>query len=302
MTDQNSYDVIIVGGSYAGLSAAMALGRSLRKTLVIDSGDPCNKQTPHSHNFLTQDGKPPAAIAATSREQVASYETVEFRSDFAISAFRNDKGFEVVTESGAKFLGRKLVFGTGVKDEIPEIKGFAECWGVSVIHCPYCHGYEVRGQQTGIMANGERAMHLAALVNNLTDHLTILTNGDAAFDPDQLYKLNKHGIKVIESEIEEIEHAAGQLENVVFQNGKRISFQAVYAAVPFSQHSSIPEELGCELDDFGFIKVDDFQLTTVDGVYACGDNATFKRSVANAVSAGNIVGAKVNMDLVQEEF
>ena len=138
---RNHFDVIIIGGSYSGLSAAMSLGRSLRQVLVIDSGLPCNKQTPHSHNFITQDGEKPAVISAKAKLQVDIYKTVQFFNGLAVKAFKKNKGFEITTESGDVFTSRKVLFATGVKDLLPEINGFAECWGISVLHCPYCHGY-----------------------------------------------------------------------------------------------------------------------------------------------------------------
>nr|WP_311195878.1 NAD(P)/FAD-dependent oxidoreductase [Antarcticibacterium sp. 1MA-6-2] len=283
-----NYEVIIVGGSYAGLSAAMALGRSLRKVLIIDSGLPCNRQTPHSHNFITQDGVPPQEIAAKAKEQVLKYRTVEFANDLAVSAEKNEDGFSVFTESGEKYFTKKIILATGVKDLIPEIKGFQECWGISMIHCPYCHGYEFRNKRTGIMANGERAFHLASLVNNLTDNLTILTTGKANFTADQIAKLESHKIAIVETEISEIEHQDGYLQKVLFSNGEKASFDAIYAGFPFTQHSDIPISLGCELTEYGHIKVNEQQQTTIEGIYACGDNSTMMRSVATVVANGNL--------------
>jgi thioredoxin reductase len=302
MTDKNQHDVIIIGGSYAGLSAAMALGRSLKKVLIIDSGNPCNKQTPHSHNFITQDGVEPAVISQKAKEQVMNYPTVTFLSDVAVGGKKTAYGFEIVTLSGINVTAKKLILATGISDVMPDIKGFSECWGISVIHCPYCHGYEFKAKETAIMANGERAMHLAMLINNLTNHLTILTSGTPDFNEEQLTKLNHHNIQVIETPILEIEHQNGQVKNVVFSDGNKMNFEAVYAAIPFRQHSEIPVELGCELTEMGHIKTDAFQKTTIAGVYACGDNSSPMRSVANAVSTGNLTGAMVNMELTKENF
>lgn len=302
MTAPTYHDVIIIGGSYAGLSAAMALGRSLRHVLIIDSGLPCNRTTPHSHNFLTQDGEKPAVIAQKAMEQVLQYPTVQFLDDLALSGTKTDKGLEINTQSGKSFRAKKLVVATGIKDNLPEIKGFDACWGISVIHCPYCHGYEYRNQQTGIMANGERAFHLASLVHNLTDNLTIFTSGKADFTAEQRAKLNKHKIAVIEAEIAEIAHEKGHIRQVLFKDGHKKDFSAVYAAVPFRQHSDIPLDLGCVLTEQGHLQVDMFQRTSVPGIYACGDNSMMMRSVANAVYSGNITGAMVNKDLVDEQF
>jgi len=145
--NETEYEVIIIGGSYSGLSAAMALGRSLRKTLVIDNGKPCNEQTPHSHNFLTQDGKSPKEIAENARKQVSEYETIHFHQGKAVDAKKSETVFEVTTEKGEKFRSKKLIIATGITDQIPNIKGFKESWGISLIHCPYCHGYEYKGKK-----------------------------------------------------------------------------------------------------------------------------------------------------------
>lgn len=302
MKETKKFDVVIIGGSYSGLSAAMALGRSTRNVLIIDSGNPCNRQTPHSHNFITQDGEKPRVISEKAKEQVLNYPTVSFLSDFAADAKRSGGGFEVTTRSGIAVTAAKLIFATGVKDLMPPIKGFSECWGISVIHCPYCHGYEYRGKRTGIMANGEKGMHVASLVNNLTGSITILTSGKADFNAEQNEKLVKHNIGIIETPISEIEHENGHVKAVVFSDGSRKEFDAVYAAIPFEQHSDLPVSLGCEQTEQGHIKVDMFQRTSVPGIYACGDNSSMLRSVASSVATGNLAGAMVNMDLTKEAF
>ncbi len=302
MATPNHFDVIIIGGSYAGLSAAMALGRSLRSVLIIDSGLPCNRQTPHSHNFLTQDGKTPKEIRTTARQEVAQYETVKFHKDLAVSGLKTENGFEITTLSNDTFTARKLLFATGIEDLMPDIKGFAECWGISVVHCPYCHGYEIRNQKTAILANGDRAFHIASLVNNLTDNITILTSGQADFGEEQLAKLKKHNLNVVEKEVSEIEHENGHLKAVVFKDGSKTAFQAAYASIPFTQHSAIPAALGCELTEQGHLQVTPFQKTTVEGIYACGDNTTMMRSVAGAVYSGNVAGAMVNAEMTAEAF
>ncbi|RKQ42685.1 thioredoxin reductase [Roseivirga pacifica] len=299
---KTQYEVIIIGGSYAGLSAAMALGRSLRNVLVIDSGKPCNRQTPHSHNFLTQDGKAPAEIASIAKAQVAKYQTVDFFDDLAISGTRTAAGFTIKVDSGDTFSAPKLVFATGIKDIMPNIKGFAECWGISVVHCPYCHGYEVKGQTTGILANGDTAKHLAPLVGNLTDKLTIYTNGKPEFSIEDLEQLEKHNIDINAKVVREVEHQNGRMNKLIFKDGSSAKLDAIYARLPFAQHSDIPEELGCEINDQGYIAVNAFQQTNIDGIYACGDSASPLRAVANAVYSGNLVGAMVNRELCEAAF
>lgn len=296
------YDAIIIGGSYSGLAAGMSLGRALRNVLIIDSGKPCNAQTPHSHNFITQDGETPQAIASNAREQVAQYKTVEFYSGLAVGAEKTTSGFKITTENGENFATKKLVFATGVKDIMPAIKGAEACWGISMIHCPYCHGYEVRNEKTGILANGEAAFEFSKLINNWTKELTVFTNGKSTLTAEQSSKLEAHGISVNEQEIKSFEHTNGFMEEVYFKDGSNLKLKAMYAKLPFVQHSDLPEKLGCELTEPGFILVDPFQKTTVPGVYACGDNVTQMRSVANAVAAGTLTGAMLNKELVDEAF
>lgn len=279
----------------------MSLGRSLKDVLIIDSGLPCNRQTPHSHNFITQDGETPAAIAAKARGQVLAYKTVSIVDGLAVSARKTHDGFTVTTQAGQEFESGKLVLATGIKDIMPPIQGFADCWGITVVHCPYCHGYELRGARTAIMAKGDKALHLVALVGNLTDDITLLTS-KATLNSEQLKKLSNHKIPIIESEISEIAHQAGHVKSVAFADGSREKFDAIYAAIPFVQYVDIPSELGCELTESGHIKIDQFQKTTVDGVFACGDNSSAMRSVASAVYSGNFVGAVINRELTEERF
>lgn len=300
--DSSKFDVIIIGGSNSGLSAAMALGRALRNVLIIDAGKPCNRQTPHSHNFLTQDGKTPAEISSIAKAQVAQYDTVSFLSGFAVEGKKTDSSFEIITEKGEIFQSKKLILATGVKDIMPEIPGFAECWGISVIHCPYCHGYEVRNQKTGIMANGDFGYEFGKLITNWTEDLTIFTNGKSTLTDEQADKLTARRVQIIESELERIEHTYGNLEQLIFKDGSQIELKALYAKADFVQSSDIPLELELEMTDHGHIKVDNFQRTNIPGVYACGDSTTMFRSVAYAVATGNMIGAVCNKELIDEEF
>ncbi len=302
MAISKEFDVIIIGGSYAGLSAAMALGRALRKVLVIDGGNPCNKQTPHSHNFLTQDGKAPKEISDLAKSQVSNYDTISFVNDIAIKGVKIDKDFEITTQNGEIFEAKKLIFGTGVKDQIPNIEGFAECWGISVIHCPYCHGYEVRNQKTGLFANGDMAYEFGKLLWNWTKELTIYTNGKSTLSATQTQALADKNINIIEKEIVKIIHQKGQIQELAFSDGSTHKLDALYAKIPFTQHSDIPKSLGCEITEMGILKVDMMQKTSVDGVFAAGDTTNMMRSVANAVYGGNMAGAAVSKELIAEDF
>nr|WP_068891274.1 NAD(P)/FAD-dependent oxidoreductase [Pedobacter panaciterrae] len=302
MEGNKGFDVIIIGGSYAGLSAAMALGRSLRKVLIIDSGKPCNRQTPHSHNFLTQDGEKPAKIAEIAKSQVLKYSTVTFYEGLAIEGKKTEKGFIINTQNGDSFTGGKLLFATGIVDQIPDIKGFEECWGISVLHCPYCHGYEVRHKSIGLIANGDLAFEVSRLINNWTKDLVLFTNGQSTLTSEQAEKIKKHNIEIIEKEIAEIEHNQGYITNVVFKDGSKQKLSAIFARIGFKQHSTLPEQLGCTLNEHGFINIDDFQKTTIPGIYAAGDNTTMLRAVSVAVAAGMKAGAMINKELIEEVY
>lgn len=302
MKQDNQYEVIIVGGSYAGLATAMALGRALRKVLVIDAGNPCNKQTPHSHNFLTNDGKAPGEIAAIARKQVQQYSTVHFMDAVAMTGGKTENGFTIQTNTGEIVEAKKLVFATGIKDIMPDIPGFAACWGISLLHCPYCHGYEVRHQPTGILANGEDGFELSALISNWTNDLVLYTNGKSTLSVAQTNKLREHHIGITENEIRYVEHHEGNIEHIVFNDGKKTPVKALYARLPFVQHSLIPQSLGCDLTAEGYIKIDAAHRTTISGVYACGDNTTRMRTVANAVAMGTATGLMVNKELIEESF
>lgn len=297
-----SYDVIIIGGSYAGLAGAMSLGRSARKVLVIDAGEPCNRFTPHSHNFITHDGRPPAQIADDARNQVLKYPTVTFLKGMATGVTRQGHGFEVQTHDGARATARKLLFATGLNDLMPDMPGFAACWGKSVVHCPYCHGYEFKGMRTGILANGAAAVDYARLVRNLTADLTLFTNGAADLTPEQREKMASHHIAVIETPVSMLEHQAGSIRFVVLNDGSRVAVSALYTRPVFKQHCDLPLQLGCELLDNNLLKVDAQQKTTADGIYAAGDNNTAGRSVAAAVATGTLAGAAINKAMADEEF
>lgn len=302
MNDKKIYDVIIIGGSYSGLAAGMALGRALREVLIIDSGQPGNSQTPFSHNFITHDGKPPKEIALSAKQQVEKYPTVEFLKGTVTGGNKIQNRFEIQTGDGQIYKAKKLVFATGIKDLMPDIEGFSACWGISALHCPYCHGYEVKNETTGVLANGLTGYELGVLISNWTKDLTLYTNGPSTLSAEQKEKLERHGIGVVEKQILRLEQVDGHVQHLVFSDGTRAPMKALYSRLPFKQHSELPEKLGCELTDEGYIRTNPFQQTTVDGIYACGDNAIRLRTIANAVAAGTTAGMMVNKALVEENF
>jgi|SRR6218665_506918 len=302
MSKYNLYDVIIIGGSYAGLSAALTLGRSRRHVLVIDDDNPCNKQTPRSHNFITHDGETPAEIKRQALEQVKKYDTVSLYDGTAIDVTNKVNVFEVSTSSGDVFSSKKIIFATGVTDIMPAINGFAECWGISVLHCPYCHGYEVRDLSLGVISNEKLAYEYCRMIHHWSKDLMLFTNGRSSLSAEQMLVLKQHGIRIVEDEIKELQHENGQLKQLITQNGKAYPLNAIFSRAQIRQHCNIPEQLGCELTEQGLLKVDDFQHTNVHGVFVAGDNHTMFRSVGLAVAGGIKAGAMLNHQLIEEEF
>ncbi|PIQ20391.1 MAG: pyridine nucleotide-disulfide oxidoreductase [Cytophagales bacterium CG18_big_fil_WC_8_21_14_2_50_42_9] len=302
MINKKDFDVIIIGGSYAGLSAAMALGRSLRQVLIIDSGKPCNRQTPHSHNFLTQDGETPIAIRNKAKAQLLNYPTVHILEAKAIKASKEPASFTVETEQGDVFAAKKILFTTGLKDIMPAIEGFAACWGISVLHCPYCHGYEVRDKKIGLLGNGDVGYEFCKLISNWSKDLVLFTNGKSTLTAEQTQKIKSKNIEVVQKGIKMIEHQQGQIQNLVFTDQSTYAIAAMFARPALEQHCGLLEALGCALTEQGFIQVDDFQRTTVPGIYAAGDNTTMFRTVSMATAAGTKAGAVLNKELIDEQF
>ena len=293
-----THDVIIIGGSIAGLSAALTLGRALRTVLVVDGCAPCNRTSPFSHNFITHDGNTPADIVASAKEQVMQYPTVSFCTDQVVDAKKENELFHVVTESGKVFHAKRLLLCTGLTDVMPDIPGFADCWGISILHCPYCHGYEIKGEPTAVMANGEAAFHVAMLIYNWTPHITVLTNGISQLRQQETEKLQELGVRIIEDEIESVLHNDGNLAAIRCKGGEELAIGAMYASIPFRQQSPLAENLGCKMTSKGHIEVDAQSRTSVEGIYAAGDSTAEHRAISVAAASGTVAGFTINFDHV----
>ncbi|MDO5895589.1 NAD(P)/FAD-dependent oxidoreductase [Agrobacterium sp. Azo12] len=299
MTD-TMYDVIIIGGSYAGLSAAIQLGRARRKVLIIDEGLRRNRFAAHSHGFITQDGVDPAVIAAKAREQVLNYPTVTWLSGRADSAQKlatsdTDAGFEVFAKS-ARHLSRRLLLATGVKDLLPAIEGLAERWGKAVFHCPYCHGYELNQGPIGVIAGSELSMHHALMLPDWGP-TTLLLNDAFTPDTEQLAALTARGTTLVRCPITAITGHA----DINLADGRVLSFAGLFAMAPFELASPIATDLALEMEQGPLgatIKTDVMKETSLPGVFACGDAARPMASVALAVGDGNLAGAGVHRSLM----
>jgi thioredoxin reductase len=205
-------------------------------------------------------------------------------------------------ENGENFTARKILLATGLKDVLPDIKGLAECWAISAIHCPYCHGYEVKNDKIGLLMNGEHAFEMAKTLNHWNKDLTVLTNGKSQLSAEQTEKLKSKSIAVIEDEVVELLHNNGYLEGIVLKNGEKIALKAIYLKSDVEQYCSFNEQLGFELTDLKTIKVDEQQQSTAKGVYAAGDCATLFRSLSIVTAAGTMAAVVMNKEMISEDF
>lgn len=302
-TQDQPHDVIVAGGSFAGLSAAMQLVRARRRVLVLDTGLPRNRFAHASHGFLGQDGRTPAEILETGRAQVLAYPTAELRGDAAVHAAGYDGAFEVELESGSVTRARRLILATGIVDELPDLPGLRERWGRSVLHCPYCHGYEVSDQRLGVLAVSEASMHQALLLPDWSGDVTLFTNG--TFDPDaaQREALAARGARVESRRVVELVGQGADLEGVrVAGDGGDavIGLDALFTASRTRMASPLAEQLGCAFDDGPFgpvVRTDASKETTVPGVYAAGDMARAPHTVTWAAADGVSAGIAVHRSL-----
>ena len=291
-----SLDVIIIGGSYAGLAAALQLARARRQILVVDGGKRRNRFAGHSNGFMSRDGEEAAAIAAIGREQLLAYSTVQWVDDEVVGAERTDDGFRVVLAQGAVHAARRLVLATGVSDTLPDIPGLVERWGTSVFHCPYCHGYELDQGRIGVLATSPGSLHMGLLLPDWGP-TTFLLNG--SFDPDteQLEKLRARGVTVDRGLIDRVE---GNL-TVVMRDGRSVELDGLFTPTRVAPASPIAEQLGCQIDENAMGRVvvtDPMKATTVPGVYACGDVARFGGALPIAVGDGAMAGGATHQSLI----
>ena len=297
-----SYDAIIVGGSFAGLSAAMQLARARRRVLVIDAGLPRNRFAKASHGFLGQDGKPPHDILREATRQLRAYPTFELVQGEALTARKAEGGFTVALADGREERADRLVLATGLKDELPPIPGMQERWGVTVLHCPYCHGYEVGDRALGVLANQPQSAHQATLIPDWGP-TTYFTQGVFEPDEEQAARLAARGVRIERTPIVELLGKAPGLEAVKLSDGRIVPLGAVFTAPRTSMASSLAEQLGCAFEEGPtgpYLRVDDWKATTVPGVYAAGDAASPMHNATLASAAGVMAGIGAHQSLVAE--
>ncbi|MGW3096853.1 NAD(P)/FAD-dependent oxidoreductase [Streptomyces sp. NPDC001102] len=301
MTEQ--YEVIVVGGGAAGLSAALVLGRARRRTLVVDAGEPRNAPAAHMHGYLTRDGMPPAEFLAAGREEIARY-GVDLVRDRAVDVA---PGFTVSLASGRTVRGRRLVVATGLKDQPPAVPGVAERFGRDVLHCPYCHGWEVRDRAFGVLATTPMGVHQALMVSQWSKDVTFFlhTVQERDLTDDDLRRLAAAGVKVVPGEVAGLAVEDDRLTGVRLADGTTHAREVLFVAPRAEPRTDLLERLGAELREtpFGaYPVVDETGLTTVPGVWAAGNAMGFAEQVVNAAAGGYRAGATINGELLMTDL
>ncbi|MEU4042258.1 NAD(P)/FAD-dependent oxidoreductase [Streptomyces antibioticus] len=300
-----TYEVIVIGGGAAGLSAALVLGRARRRTLVVDAGEPRNAPAAHMHGYLTRDGMAPADFLAAGREEIARY-GVELVRDRAVDVVR-DTDFAVVLAGGRTVRARQLVVATGLKDELPPLRGLAERFGRDVLHCPYCHGWEVRDRAFGVLATTPLSVHQALMVSQWSKDVTLFlhTVAEADLSDDDLRRLAAAGVRVVPGEVSGLTVADDRLTAVRLQDGTEYDREVLFVAPRAVPRTDLPARLGAEMTEtpFGAYPVVDAQgRTTVPGLWAAGNVSGFAEQVVNAASRGYRSGAAINGELLMADL
>jgi len=304
-THTRTYEVVVIGGGAAGLSAALVLGRARRRTLVVDAGEPRNAPAAHMQGYLSRDGMSPAEFLALGRAEIARY-GVELVRDRAVDVAKGED-FAVALAGGETVHARRLVVATGLRDELPTLPGVAERFGRDVIHCPYCHGWEVRDQAFGVLATTPMSVHQALMVSQWSKDVTLFlhTVAETELTDDDLRRLAAAGVAVVPGEVAELVVDEDRLTGVRLADGTRHAREALFVAPRAVPQTGLLEQLGAELRDtpFGaYPVVDETGLTTVPGVWAVGNAMGFAEQVVNAASAGYRAGATINGELLMTDL
>ena len=313
------YDVVVVGGGPAGLSGAVALARSRRSVLVVDAGEPRNATAGHAHNYLGREGVVPTQLLADGRAEVAGYggQVVAGRVTSLVPAreqqpgdsddrAQGDVGFVVGLDDGRTVSARRLLVTTGLVDELPGVPGVAERWGRDVLHCPYCHGWEVRDQVIGVLATGAAGMHQAQLFRQLSPSVTLLTHTGPAPGAEQAEQLAARGIAVVDGEVTGLVVDGDRLSGVRLRSGEVVALQALVVAPFFRASAGLLTDLGVEVAEMRMgetvvathVVADPMGATAVPGVWVAGNVATPQAQVVSSAAAGLNAGAAINTDLV----
>lgn len=297
-----TYDCIIVGAGPAGLSAALMLGRCRRRVLVCDIGNPRNARSSGLHSYLTRDGIVPGEFLDLARQDVARYESVEFRTVEVLDATASSDGFRVVCADGRQLSTRKLLLATGVVDELPDLEGLPPLYGTSVHHCPYCDGWEWRDQPVAVFGCGEEGLALALGLTVWTDDLVLCTDGPSRLSEKDVDQLQAQGIEVREDRILRLEGRGGQLERIVFDQSEPLARRALFVCTGQHQRSALARKLGARFTSKGAVDTGTCEATEVPGLYVAGDSSKEAQFVIVAAAEGAEAGMAINKALLKEDL
>ena len=306
---QFDYDVLIIGGGPAGLAAALTLGRCCRRVLLADGGPPRNECSPGVHGFLSRDGIKPAELLHLGQEQLKPYDTVAHAclSIEHLQPLKAGRGFEARgrrtdTDAAFRCTARRVLLCTGVADVLPPLPGFRELWGVGVLHCPYCHGYEVREQPLAVYGRGKEVTGLALLISRWSPDVVVLTDGPGHLSDNARRRLRRQGITVREEKLRGLIGGPGRsLRCVQFENGEELERAALFLHAPQYQRSELAASLGARIMRSGAVWVDKNAHTSVRGLFAAGDTTPGQQQALVAAAEGNKAGICLNENLTREE-
>jgi thioredoxin reductase len=294
----NQYDVVVIGGGAAGLSAAMVLSRAQRRVLVVDAGEPRNAPATRMHGFLSRDGMPPSELLAAGRQEVKAYGG-DFIDGSVVGVGPDGDGFHVSLLHGVTVAARRLVLATGLRDELPHVDGLHERWARDVLHCPYCHGYEVRGRRFGVLGSPE-AVRYAQIVRQWS-HDVVLFTPDGALTDEAREQLAARAVGLVEGDVQRVVVEQDRLVGVALDNGRFVPRDVLFVPPRFVPNNDVFLGLGCELDEAGWVVTDETGQTTVAGVWAAGNVRNPRAQVITAAGEGSTAAIAINADLVDED-
>lgn len=297
----NRYDVVVIGGGAAGLSAALVLSRARRNVLVVDAGQPRNAPAARMHGYLSRDGMPPADLLSTGRAEVAEYGGELVAGTVADLVPDGRTGFWVLLDGGQRVSTRRLLVTTGLRDELPDIPGLAQRWARDVLHCPYCHGHEVRDQQLGVIGGTPGSVRYAQIVRQWTHDLVYFTPPGILTAVERT-ELLARAIGVVEGTVEQLViDEADHLRGVQMDDGCVIPRDALFVPPRFVPNNALLLGLGATIDANGWVEVDATGRTSVDGVWAAGNIVDPRAQVITAAGAGSAAAIAMNADLVEDD-
>ncbi|WAT81451.1 NAD(P)/FAD-dependent oxidoreductase [Bacillus safensis] len=294
-------DCAIIGGGPAGLSAALVVGRGRKQVIVFDDELPRNRVTQESHGFITNDGMTPFEIRQAGEADLQKYPSIKIKRSRIVDIQKKEESFTLLTHEGDTFEAKKIILATGLQDILPEIEGIHDVYGKTLFSCPFCDGWELKDKALALIAENQRALHMAKLLSNWTKDLIVFTNGHVLAEADKAL-LTAHSIQVIDVQIVSIDHDNGQLRALQLANGEIVRREGGFVASEFMQSAPFAEKLGCQMTKNAGIETDILGRTTVSGVFACGDNLGGPAQLVLAAAAGSQAGMGVIHELVQEEF